>query len=135
MKKLKSILSILLCVVAVLWLVPTICVETTISEIKSYELAQSGASEDTYEITYTYERNSQIYEGTYTDQYGKDFVPLIGEQGVCHYLTIAPYPVFNGDAPSPVPPLVLFAVGLLVYICKVPKFLKKKEQTQDELKS
>lgn len=126
-KNFKVILSILVCAVALIWLIPTVFVTSTVCEIKDYELVDSKGTVDTYKITYAYSRNEQIKTGTYTAKYHQSFIPMVGEQEVCHYLTIPPYLVFKGDAPSPVPPLVLLAIGVLIYVGKRPKFLRKKE--------
>lgn len=130
-KHLKTILSVLICVVAAIWLIPTVFVKTTVCEIKSYELVDSKGIIDTYKITYNYSRNNEIKTGTYAAKYHQNFIPMVGEQGVCHYHTFPPYLVFKGDAPSPVLPLVLFAVGVLIYVGKRPKFLRKKEKANE----
>ncbi len=124
----KTIIAILLCVIAVLWLIPTIFVETTVCEIKSYELVKSAQGVDTYRITFTYERGGKILEGSYKAKYDSRFIPLVGEQDACHYLTFPPHPVFTGDAPSPVPPLVTLVIGVLVYVIDFKKFFKKKKE-------
>jgi len=131
MKQIKNITTLIVCIISVLWLIPTVFVQTSISEIKSYELIKNGKTEDVYRITYTYKQNGQIKEGTYKDNYGKDFKPLVGEQGTCHYWTIPPYPAFDGDAPSPVLPLILLGIGAFVYVGKYPKFFKKKEKDNE----
>ena len=124
----KTIIAIILCVIAVIWMIPTVCVQTTISRISSYELIHSGETVDTYRIVYTYERGEKTFEGSYKAKYNNDFIPLMGEENVCHYMTLPPYPVFTGDAPSPVPPLVLLVVGVLVYLLDFKKIFKKKEK-------
>lgn len=121
----KTAIAILLCVIAVIWIIPTIFVKTTISEIKSYELVKSDGKVDTYRITYTYNRGDEALEGSYKAKYFSEYIPLVGEEGVCHYLTIPPYLVFKGDAPSPVPPLVLFVIGVLVYVINFKKIYEK----------
>lgn len=124
----KTLIAIILCAVAVIWMIPTIFVKSTISQIASYELIKSGETTDTYRIIYTYERDGKTLEGSYKAKYLTEFIPLVGEEAVCHYLTLPPYPVFRGDAPSPVPPLVLLIVGVLIYVIDFKKFFKKKEK-------
>ena len=121
----KTAIAILLCAIAVIWIIPTIFVKTTISEIKSYELVKNEQNVDTYRIIYTYERNGKTLEGSYKAKYFSEYVPLIGEEDVCHYLTLPPYPVFGGNAPSPVPPLVLLIIGVLVYVIDFKKIYEK----------
>jgi len=121
----KTAIAILLCVIAVIWIIPTIFVKTTISEIKSYELVKSDGEVDTYRIVYAYNRDGKTLEGSYKAKYFSEYIPLVGEEGVCHYLTIPPYLVFKGDAPSPVPPLVLLVIGVLVYVIDFKKIYEK----------
>ncbi len=130
-KHIKAITCIALCIIAIVWMIPTVFVKTTISEIKEYELVRSSAAIDTYKITFSYQQGDKIKTGKYTAKYNQNFIPLVGEQDVCHYLTIWPYPVFKGTAPSPVPPLLLLIVSALIYVCKTPKFLRKKEKCDD----
>ena len=121
----KTPVAILLCVIAVIWMIPTVFVRSTISEIKSYELIKSEQNADTYRIIYTYERDGKTLEGSYRAKYLPEYVPMVGEEDVCHYLTLPPYPVFRGDAPSPVPPLVLLVIGVLVYVIDFKKIYEK----------
>ncbi len=130
-KHTKTIFSIVLCVVAVVWLIPTVFVKTTVSEIKEYELIKSVGAADKYKITFSYQRAGETKTGSYTAKYDHNYVPLVGEQSVCHYLTIPPYPVFTGTPSSPLPPLLLLIASALVYLFKCPKFLRKKEKSDE----
>ncbi|MBR5782664.1 MAG: hypothetical protein IKY33_00390 [Clostridia bacterium] len=130
-KNLKSIIALAVCIVALLWLILTVFVQTTVSEIVSFELVESKTVEDIYKITYAYQRDGQTLQGSYKTAYNKENIPLVGEQGVCHYLKFPPYSVSNGDAPTPVTPLVLLAIGAIIYVGKLPKFLKKKEKSNE----
>ena len=132
LKKIKTILSILLCVVGVLWLLPTVFVETTQLEITDYKLTQEGEMEDTYEISFTYPRGDETETGKYITSYPKGWEPSVGGQEVCHYYTLPPFSVQVGDAASPVPPLCCIALGLLLPLLKKPRFLAKKKENNDE---
>ena len=72
-KNIKIIIAALLCVTSLIWLVPTIFVETTISEIKDFELVKSEQNIDTYRITYAYERQGKVLEGHYKAKYSNRF--------------------------------------------------------------
>ena len=131
-KKIKSFLSVLLCIAGVLWLIPTVFVETTQLEITDYTLTKEGDIEDSYEISFTYPRGDEKRTGKYTENYPKGWEPSVGGQGVCHYYTVPPFSVRVGDAASPVPPLCCIALGLLLVLLKKPKFLSKKKENPDE---
>lgn len=130
-KHIKTIISIVLCVVALVWIIPTVFVKTTVSEIKEYELIQSVGAADKYKITFSYQRDGETKTGSYTAKYGHNYAPLIGEQGACYYLTIPPYFVFTGKPGSPISPLLLLVASAIVYLFKFPKFLKKKEKSDE----
>ena len=127
-QKIKIIISIAICVIGVLWLIPTVFVKSAILEITDYKLISEGTLEDEYEITFSYPKG----EGKYIQSYPKDWKPSVGGQDVCHYYTVPPFSVHTGDAPSPVTPLGCIALGILVPFIKKPKFLSKKGETNDE---
>ena len=132
-KRTKTVIAVILCVIALLWLVPSVFVKTTKCEFTGFELLASDENSNTYNIVFSYQADGQTKMGSYPAVYGIDQQPIIGEQGVCHYHTFPPYMAFEGDPPTPVTPLLLFALGVLIYIGKKPKFLsKKKEESTDE---
>ncbi len=127
-KNIKTIIAIALCVIGVLWLIPTIFDKSTYLTITSFELAEEKHTTDVYEIHFTYPKGDTVGEGSYKESYVEDWAPAVGGQEVCHYYTCPPFSVHRGDPPSPVPPLCLIAVGLILPYLKKPKFLKKQQK-------
>ncbi len=135
-KKIKTIIAVTLCIIGVLWLIPTIFVETTVLEITDYQLVQQESTSDTYEISFSYQRGDQVATGTYTRDYPKDWSPSLKGQEVCHYYTVPPFSVHTGDAPSPMPPLCCMVIGVLLPFLAIPKWLKNlfiKKENRNEL--
>lgn len=135
-KKIKTIVAVVLCSVGVLWLIPTVFVETTALEITECKLLREGETQDRYEISFTYLRGTDSENGTYTEVYPKGWAPSEGGQEVCHYYTVPPFSVHIGDAPSPVPPLCCIVIGLLLPMVTIPRWIKsifaKKEKPHEQ---
>lgn len=125
----KTVIGVLLMIIGALWLIPTLAVRRTACRITDVTLTDdSGQKTDVYSVTYTYTRGGKEQTATYRQTCRKNVAPKI-EEGVCHYWTIPPYPVFRGDAKSPVPPIVCFVLGFLLVGFRFPWFrLRKKKE-------
>ncbi|MBQ6946660.1 MAG: hypothetical protein IJN42_01315 [Clostridia bacterium] len=133
--KIKTILAILLCVVGVIWLIPTVFVQKVPFTITDFELVGGNEFEDEFEIQFTYPKGDKIESDVYTDTYPKSWTPAVGGQQVGYYFTVPPYTVHPGDAPSPVLPLCCFGLGLVTFAFNPSVFLKlfkKKEAKNNE---
>lgn len=128
-KKIKIILALVLLAAGILWLIPTVFVESTVLRTTGYTLTDDSDPEyNIFTVEYTYPFGKEQRTGSFTQRLYKDVTPTVGAQDVCHYYTVPPYPVFLGDAASPVPPLVCILLGILLLFIKKPKFRKNKTE-------
>lgn len=127
-KQIRYVLGGIVALAGALWLLPTLFVKT--GYLTVIDFAENGVSEDgnfiNYTVTYQYDRDGEKDTGTYEIGLAEGVTPTIGEQDIMYYSTIWPYTADYGGAPSPVPPLIVIAVGGLIAFCPPLKFLKRK---------
>ncbi len=130
----KTIIAAVLCMIGLIWLLPTIFVQKTVLNITDFAKVEEGEIEDVFDITVQYQRGKTTADGQYREAYPKGWSPSVGGQEAGYYYTLPPFSFHTGDAPSPVPPLCCILLGVLVYVGKRPKFLntKKEDDTNEQ---
>ncbi len=121
LQKIKTILAIVMMIVGVLWILPGIFVVRTQMTITDYALVKQSDATDTYELTFTYQKDGNTLSAKDTVRLAKDVTPKL-EQNVCHYYTIPPHSVHFGDPISPEPPLWIIVIGMILFFVDVPDF-------------
>ncbi len=129
----KTVIGVILMIIGVVWLIPALAVRTTVYHIKGYTLIDdSDETYNTFRVEYAYPRGETERTADYKEILYKDVFPTVGEEGVCHYWLFPPYPVFRGDARSPVPPLICFGIGFVLVCFRFPWFRLKKKKRETE---